>query len=58
MNGNVHITLIGDRGDTGKRRLLRPIRSSSDEKFRPGQVGCVEKLNICAKFRGILFVQL
>jgi len=38
MNGNVYITLIGDRGDTGKRKLLRPVSFSADQPFRPNQV--------------------
>jgi len=38
MNGKVHITLVGDRGDTGKRMLLKPISSECDQKFRPQQV--------------------
>jgi len=41
MNGNVYITLVGDRGDTGRRKLLKPITSTSDLKFRPEQVSCV-----------------
>ena len=44
MSGNVYITLVGDRGDTGRRKLLQPITSTSDQKFRPEQVVSVQKL--------------
>lgn len=37
-NGSVYITLVGERGDTGKRKLLKPLSSTSGEKFRPEQV--------------------
>jgi len=41
MDGSVHITLVGDRGDTGRRTLLKPISSTCDDKFRPRQVVAV-----------------
>ena len=37
-NGNVYITVYGERGDSGKRLLLT---SNNDTKFRSGRVRIV-----------------
>ncbi len=38
--GEVYITIHGDRGDTGKRKLLKAVDddAANEEKFQPGQV--------------------
>lgn len=55
MNGSVHITLVGEQGDTGKRTLLRPVSSTSRQKFCPEQVACSVK---SSSFAGILLDEL
>jgi len=47
MNGRVHIALVGERGDTGNRTLLKPISSTSDQMFRPQQVICLRSFILC-----------
>jgi len=37
-DANVHVMLVGQRGDTGRRRLLRSLFSDLFRPFQPGQV--------------------
>ena len=37
-NADVHLMLIGERGDTGYRQLLKPLSADLSQPFQPGQV--------------------
>ena len=37
---NVYLMLVGRRGDTGHRKLLKSL-GFADKKFQPGQVRCI-----------------
>jgi len=37
-DANVHLMLIGERGDTGYRQLLKPLSAAMSGPFQPGQV--------------------
>ena len=38
-DANVHLMLIGERGDTGYRQLLKPLSTALQSRpFQPGQV--------------------
>jgi len=37
-DAKVHLMLIGERGDTGFRQLLKPLSSDMSRPFQPGQV--------------------
>jgi len=37
-DANVHLMLIGERGDTGYRQLLKPLSTAMSRPFQPGQV--------------------
>jgi len=39
-DANVHLMLVGHRGDTGSRKLLKSL-GFADKKFQPGQVCCI-----------------
>jgi len=36
-DASVHLMLVGQRGDTGYRQMLKPVTDSS-RQFQPGQV--------------------
>ncbi len=38
LEGHVYITVYGDRGDTGKRWLLKSATEPPEEKFQKGRV--------------------
>jgi len=37
-DAKVHLMLVGQRGDTGYRKLLKPLSTQSSQPFQPGQV--------------------
>ena len=37
-DANVHVMLVGERGDTGHRRLLKPVSNDRPRPFQPRQV--------------------
>ena len=37
-DANVHLMLIGERGDTGYRQLLKPVSTDFSQPFQRGQV--------------------
>jgi len=37
-DAKVHLMLIGERGDTGYRQLLKPVSADLSLPFQPGQV--------------------
>lgn len=37
-DANVRLMLVGQRGDTGHRRLLKPLSNELSRPFQPGQV--------------------
>jgi len=39
-DANVYLMLVGRRGDTGSRKLLKSL-GFADKKFQPGQVCCI-----------------
>jgi len=45
-DANVHLMLVGRRGDTGCRKLLKSF-GFADKKFQPGQV-CINSLWHCS----------
>jgi len=44
-DANVYLMLVGCRGDTGRRKLLKSL-GFADEKFQPGQVCCVSYISV------------
>ena len=58
-DADVHLMLIGERGDTGYRQLLKPLSADLSQPFQPGQVNttvcefyrcysCLTELNMLA----------
>lgn len=37
-DAKVHLMLVGERGDTGYRQLLKPLSRAFSQPFQPGQV--------------------
>jgi len=37
-DAKVHVMLVGERGDTGFRQLLKPSSTELSQPFQPGQV--------------------
>jgi len=37
-DAKVHLMLVGQRGDTGYRKLLKPLSTDVSQPFQPGQV--------------------
>jgi len=37
-DANVHLMLVGERGDTGYRQLLKPLSTDLSQPFQRGQV--------------------
>ena len=37
-DAKVHLMLVGERGDTGFRQLLKPSSTEPSQPFQPGQV--------------------
>ena len=44
-DAKVHVMLVGERGDTGFRQLLKPLSTEPSHPFQPGQVRITMKLH-------------
>jgi len=44
-DAKVHLMLVGERGDTGFRQLLKPSSTEPSQPFQPGQVNTTVSLN-------------